>query len=708
MGSYFRAFERRILAGCLAVMALVAVLFISVVDLRPQVTPDFFFGSNDPDLAQSAEIRALFPSDDFLVISVASDNIFSPAYLARLQILSANLQKIPGVNRLVSVTGGPGSIEVALNSPFWKPLLISDDEMATLIIAFTDRQVPDSLISDVEDAARIFDEGTAFRISLSGMPYIVEHIRRSLISDIKVFSGAALAVFTVILLFIFRSYVIALGSALSGITAVFLTLLVQHFLGMSVGILTANLSIIVFVLVQSQIIYLTSNWRGRSETGRIEAVRGALLQTFQASMWCMLTTLLGFATLLLVSAEPLRQLGAGGIIGAVSALICSFLLFPVFLLFARRRPSHTTPAPAISAPSLPVKLGRNGAALLLIVIVIAAFPGLSRLNTDPSLLSYFEEETELRDGLEFVDQNGGSSPAELVVRRPDDARLDTEEGYEAMWELHNSLLAHEEVGTVISLPALMAEANNHPLAFLLPWREIISLLSMDINERVAESFLDEGRTRTLFVLRMREDGRAQDRTAVMAEINEIVGAAGFETSLMGGVYVLQGRLSDLVATSLLSGAAGLLALFAVIAWITSRSRGMTVAMVTTAALVPIVILGGAGWGAVPIDVISAPAVNVCLGIAVDALIHLAMAVRARGKSGAGAANAWALALQGQTRGILASTGIIAIGFLIFAYSGFPPTARFGGAIVVGALFAGIAALTLFPALSKICQKVMGR
>lgn len=93
MGSYLLSLEARLLAGCLCIVALIFALFIGFVDLRPQVTPDFFFGSNDPDLAQSEKIRSLFPSDEFLVVSVASDDIGSANYLARLTTLAADIRK---------------------------------------------------------------------------------------------------------------------------------------------------------------------------------------------------------------------------------------------------------------------------------------------------------------------------------------------------------------------------------------------------------------------------------------------------------------------------------------------------------------------------------------------------------------------------------------------------------------------------------------
>lgn len=684
------------------IMILITALFLRFVDLRPEVSPDFFFGSNDPELAQSAAIHDLFPSDEFLLISVAARDIFSPRYYDRLSSFSEDLAKIAGISRVVSVATGPENVRTASESPFWRPLLVSDDNGATLIIAFVDANAFPDLIKEVEAASALFRDRKAFDIRISGMPYIVEQIQRSLIYDLKTFSTTSLLLFAAILLIVFRSPVIALGACASGITAIFLTLLILQGLGQSIGILTANLAIIVFVLVQSQVIYLTANWRKTGREEGADAVGRAVFETFRASFWCMVTTLLGFATLLTVPAEPLRQLGAGGVVGAIAALVCCYLLYPVFLLFATRRRTEVKVSHR-NGNKETARAFQYGIGVCLILIALAMVPGLFRLNTDPSLLSYFEEGSDLHEGLAFVDRNGGSSPLKLVVRLKDGGRLDTEAGYEAMWRLHNDLLADKNVGTVISLPALMAEANTHPLAFLLRWREIVSLLSLGINDNVVNNFLNEDRDQVLYLLRMKETSREEPRNDITERLQDIVTAAGFETRLTGGVYVLQGRLSNLVARSLLTGISALLLLFGIIAWLVSRNWRLAAAMTVSAALIPVTLLGGASFFGVPVDIISAPAVSVCFGIAVDALIHLALAIRRKGYPEKG--TAIGNALRDQSTGIIASSGTIAIGFLIFSISAFPPTARFGGEIVFGAIVAGVAALTLFPVLARFFSPV---
>jgi predicted RND superfamily exporter protein len=46
------------------------------------------------------------------------------------------------------------------------------------------------------------------------------------------------------------------------------------------------------------------------------------------SAWSLAANLLGFASLLFVSAKPLRQFGLSGMIAAVLAIACAYLLYP--------------------------------------------------------------------------------------------------------------------------------------------------------------------------------------------------------------------------------------------------------------------------------------------------------------------------------------------------------------------------------------------
>jgi predicted RND superfamily exporter protein len=161
---------------------------------------------------------------------------------------------------------------------------------------------------------------------------------------------------------------------------------------------------------------------------------------------------------------------------------------------------------------------------------------------------------------------------------------------------------------------------------------------------------------------------------------------------------LQGRLGQLVASSLVTGLFWLNVLFVAIAWMVARSVRGAVAMIVSLTLVPLCMLGGIGWLRVPMDIISAPATNVCIGIAIDSMIHLVFGVRRAQRDGKTGWRAWVAAREEQWRGVVYSDVIIAAGFAIFLLSDFPPTVRFGVVVLAGTIVDILANLFVLPLL----------
>jgi uncharacterized protein len=166
--------------------------------------------------------------------------------------------------------------------------------------------------------------------------------------------------------------------------------------------------------------------------------------------------------------------------------------------------------------------------------------------------------------------------------------------------------------------------------------------------------------------------------------------------LIGGLYPLQGELSKLVEGSVIRGLGGLLACFAVIVLIVSRSVPSALAMTLCLALTPFTLFGFVGLIGMPLDIISAPAANVALPLGIDEMIHLSYNVRRqRGKKGWAA---WQEALVRMWKPILASMLIVTSGFALFLLSSFPPTRRLGVLVCVGAAITDLVVLIVLPAI----------
>jgi predicted RND superfamily exporter protein len=193
---------------------------------------------------------------------------------------------------------------------------------------------------------------------------------------------------------------------------------------------------------------------------------------------------------------------------------------------------------------------------------------------------------------------------------------------------------------------------------------------------------------------MRESVDAPSRDGVLADVDETVRSAGLEPVLVAGLYDLQARLGHLIRESLAVGIGGLLLLFLGVAAVVSRRLGTTLRMWICLAGIPLVVLGTFGWFGIAIDIITSPAANVALAIGVDSMIHLV--VRARRFRAAGMVAPWSEALDRVRRPVLAATGILGAGFGIFVLSSFPPTRRFGLAVILGTATAAALALVVLP------------
>jgi len=681
-------------------LALTIVLFAAValfVDLKPQVEENFFFSSNDPQFREDARIDRTFPSSSQLILNVASPAISSEHYLERLARLTQQIRLIETVTSVDSLTDGPKNFEDAEKSPFWKRLLIAENGRSSNVIVFVSKGDSQRLISQVEAIASKF-EAKDFRIQIAGASYVAEMIRRNLKHDFHTFSLTSVLLFGAAMWVMFRSAKLTLGMLATCTSAVLATLLLQSMFGQKIGILTANLGTIVFVVALSHLVYMTFNWQTLARRGQGDASHlgaRAWRMTLPASFWSMVCATLGFGSLLIAPAKPLRELGIGGTVGTVVALACAYLMYPAFLDWAG---SKQTKMMATETRSGFWERKFVWVSLVTVVGSAGLSFGLMRLNTDPSLLDYFKKGREPREGLTYVDRNGGSNPLTLVIAAVDGGKLDTKEEYEKMWNLQDALEEHKGVGTVLSLPILMDEGHRHPFAFLLSWNHLLSIMNEPKYDRVASTFVTKDRKLAAFYLRMVEQKRDKPRVEVVNDLRSIVRKEGFRLVLVGGVYELQGQLAKLVESSLVKGLFWLMVLFSGVALIVGRSLRVAAAMIFSLSLVPICMLGGIGLLHIPIDIISAPATNICIGMAIDSMVHLVFGVRRAQRDGQKGWEAWLDGRKEQWRGIVYSDVIIAAGFAIFALSSFPPTQRFGLVVVSGTVIDILANLFLLPLL----------
>lgn len=681
------------------------------VDLKPRVDENFFFSTHDPQLQTDHLISKIFSQESQVILSARGD-IQSPDYLRKVHELTGELLAIPGIDTVQSLTHGPRDTNDALQSPLWKRVLFSKDQKASFIYVFIKQD------ASVEDGVRKIEKTKErfqlpdFQLMISGAPYIVELIRRNLLRDLKVFSVSAFCIFGLCGLLISRSVPMVLGTLIACTNASALTLILTHAFGIPIGPLTANLSTVVFVLTLTHMVFMTFNWKHiiqKKEASIEKAWRRAVRVTLLPSSWSMLTALLGFLSLLSVPATPLRQLGLSGAIGTVIAFAAAYVIYPAFLWIQTPKLIKAEKAVEESTDRHRFFKNKHGriVATILLATAIASI-GVRKLDTEPTLFSYFKKNSEMRNSLEYVDENGGSSPLDIVLANPDKTPLKIAEAYPELWRLQTTLEDDPSVGSVVSLPLFLAEAKRRPLASLIPVGWLLKLLESPILGKVAKYYITEDRTKTLFVLRMKEAYQRSDHLANVERLKMIIRGQGFEPILVGGTYLLYGKLSKLIASSLVEGLTLLILLFMIMGGIISRSFQVTGAMFISLGVIPLLMLGALGHFHIPVDIISAPGANIAIGIGVDAMIHVLIWVRRHPSGSMRSWDAWASVCSRLWKPILYSMSVVCAGFGIFILSGFPPTQRFGASVVLGTLLSPLPALFILPwfATVQISKKIM--
>lgn len=674
-----------------------AVFFM--LDITPKVERDFFFSTDDPQLQNSKKISKLFPSSDQIILNIRTDGLFKEESIKTIRELSDTLGSIDGVKRILSLTDGPPVPDDVKRSPLWSRLLLSGDKGSTNIILMLEKDYNENISKDVEDIVSRY-KTSDMSIKISGAPYIIELIKRYLTRDLKVFSIASFVIFGIIIMVVFRSLNIVAGALASCLISCSMTLGILNILNVPIGILTANIATIVFVLTLSHIVFLTSNGQRMpyvSDNNWISMKKRVVAETFTASFWCMMTTLFGFLSLLLVSAKPIRELGIAGAIGSGISIIVAYGIYPVFMNNNGKKNKHIKKQ-GKSPFDLFLQNNTPKAAGIIVISVFIAGMGIFYLNNDPGLLSYFKKGGEIREGLEAVDKNGGSVPYNIVVSDPDEKRLDTIGVYEKLGVLQERLEADPNIGVVLSPSVIIAEVERNPISIFFSIEKLIDILSSPKYDRIALSFFTPDRKSGLFNLRMKESQDEIARWKIIDKIKTQVHESGLKQEFSGGFFRLEAELNKMVSNSIFTGLSGLGCLFFIISLIIAGSFASTVIMIACLVMIPVFTLGMLGYFRMPLDIIVSPAANVAIAIGIDSMIHLVMRVKRIQKTDRELdfKKVWARAQSELWRPVAGATLIICAGFSVFCLSSFPPTQRFGSAVVMGTTFACLVALFVFP------------
>jgi predicted RND superfamily exporter protein len=475
--------------------------------------------------------------------------------------------------------------------------------------------------------------------------------------------------------------------------------------------------------------------RTQPDAGKMQWLQGTLRNKLAPSLFTTLTTMISFASLLIADIRPVIDFGLMMVASIACAFGFGFLLFP---LLAQALPAAGKPEEEHDhIESLVVGLGRivlrRRTAVLVGYAVLAGVMGLgvTRLGVENRFIDYFQEDTEIYQGLVLIDKKlGGTTPLDIIIDAPqsfyEEQALFAQEfgedfgsggisgssywfnrfALERVDAIHKYLDQLPETGKVLSMAStmgLLEQLNNNEPLDNFSLAILYNRVSPDIKKTLFDPYLGPDGNEVRFSLRVIDSDKNLNRNDLLNKIRQDL-LADFELEpeqlrLAGALVLYNNVLQSLFSSQIMTLGLVFAAITLMLALLFSSLRFALIGIIPTL-LTASTILGLMGWLGIPLDIMTITIAAITIGIGVDDTIHYLHRYREEQARVDEFGVAILRSHASVGRSIFLTSVIVSAGFSVLSFSNFTPIILFGLLTGLAMLLAFVANLTLLPALLR--------
>jgi predicted RND superfamily exporter protein len=430
------------------------------------------------------------------------------------------------------------------------------------------------------------------------------------------------------------------------------------------------------------------------------------------------------------------------IVGLIVSLIVTFLLFPAILILIPKPKPPTARRWRLPLTSILAKFTQTHGTLIVVVsalVLIAALAGIARLQVENCFIDYFDESTEIHQGMKVIDQRlGGTTPLDVIVDFETSAANDLDPpesndifseldeledledlndleeaaNYEKYWfteekmsrikVVHRYLESLPETGKVLSLATMLGIVEKLNAGESLDSLELALLYNETPDEfktMLIKPYVSVEHSQVRFWVRVRDSEKTLRRNDLLkkikADLTKMPGIDGRHLHLTGMLVLYNNMLQSLFGSQILTLGITVLALMAMFL-ILFRSLKIALIAIFPNILSVAAVLGVMGWLNIPLDMMTITIAAISVGIAVDDTIHYIHRFKREFQKDRNYLNTMQRCHGSIGHAMYYTSVTIIIGFSILVLSNFIPTVYFGLLTGLAMLIALIGALTLLP------------
>lgn len=594
-----------------------------------------------------------------------------------------------------------------------------------------------SFVSDrqqlMDEIRRVRDRYTASAIvHVSGVPMIAADMIEFVKSDIQTFGGLVFLVIVTLLLFFFRRLQWVILPVLISALSILITMGVLGYFAKPVTVISSNFISLLAIICISFSIHLIVRYRELRGDDDSMDQRTLVLETMESKfapcVYTGLTTILAFGSMLGSSIVPVEDFGWMMCLGITISFFVTYTVFPAALLWTGKGRASATLRSDIPLTKLLSRASiSHSVSVIVVAVVVAALAGygISRLTFDNRFIDYFDDDTEIHQGMVFIDRHlGGTIPFDVFLQlgpfedasAEDDffSSPDGEDYPERYWftrtridtvdELHRFVDNRPATGKVISvstLDRLAREFNDGEALNNVEMAYALGALPEAVRAQLVTPYANPDSGYARISARIRETGPRFSKEALIADIRE---HAEQTLDLKPDEIIITGMMvlfNDMLQRLAQSQAQTLL--YVVLATFTMFVLLLRAPVLAVLALIPNVIAAASvvsvmGYLSIPMDMMTITIAAISIGIGVDDAIHYLHRFREELDARGDVKQAVAEAHHTIGRAMYFTSVIIMAGFSILAFSNFVPTVAFGLLTALAMVLALLANLTVLPAL----------
>ena len=722
---------------------------LGINNFRFDASSETLILDNDVDYQIYEQTNDDFGSSDFLILAIQSSNeIFTLDNLQNLQNLRDKIQVIEGVDSVVSVFDAPileqpklsliksasndkYLLEDELNLPLAKQELIDSPIFSELVISKDGKTLAfqinldgkdnyDQTVIDIRSEIQSFKN---FNINLAGPSMIVFDTINFIKNDVITFGTITVLVFFIFLYLIFRDFWPVTIILLNALIVMFISIGVMGLMDWPISIVSSNF--LALLLITSIAISIHILAKVQTDVDKSISTSKSLSDIFMPCLFTALTTVVGFASLILSDIKPVIDFGKMMSVGVLLNLLSSFLFIPLVLELKNIK--------SITQKNIADFVYNNGYVqskgfikkawipfLLIFIPLIIYLP--TNLKVENKFIDYFNKETEIYKGMETIDKNlGGTTPFDIILSLPEAIEeVDEEdlffsensetakywwkkENMDKLQKVQNEVSKLDELGKVLSIANGIELAqnlnNNQPLGDLELAFVRNSLLDSERAQKVLETFIDETEKSTKIFARTIDSSPNLNRNELINSIDKIL-QKNFEGTEIDyqitGLGVLYNNLlQSLFSSQIKTLSFVLVSIFLMVSFLfRSLLVGFSVMFIPSISVG--VVMSSMSILNIPLDIMTITIASICVGMSVDYAIHFAWRYLKE--------NDEKKTLLSAGRAILITGFTIILGFLVFLFSNFNPTILFGVFSGIAIFFAMLLSIYLLPRILDLQSK----